>query len=466
MKLSTKIIIAAVAVIVVAAICYRAVNIAPKDDLTPTAKLQKIIADGGCISCHTANPNLPFYMNWPIAKNIIRTDVDNGYKAFDMQAFMDALNAGKAPNEADFAKVEKVLVDGTMPLAKYYLVHWGSSITGTKAQISADAAKKLRAEYYPNPLASAEFANETVRPIPDSISVDPRKVELGKMLYFDKRLSADNTVACATCHPLEQAGVDNQRLATGIRGQHGGVNAPTSFNSAFNFVQFWDGRAATLADQAGGPPLNPVEMGCKSFDEIVAKLKADPAFSAKFRAVYPAGLSQATITEAIQEFEKTLLTPNSALDKYLKGNKNAMTKDEIAGYDLFKKHGCATCHVGENFGGKTYDRMGLSNECDYFADRGKEMTDGDKGRFAQTKIKRDMNRFKVPGLRNIALTFPYFHDGYTNSLTKAVEIMMKYECDDAVKPDEINLITKFLNTLTGEYQGKKLTNPKLTASNK
>ena len=149
-------------------------------------------------------------------------------------------------------------------------------------------------------------------------------------------------------HDLATAGVDNKRYSEGIGKQLGGVNAPTVYNACFNFVQFWDGRAATLAEQAGGPPLNPVEMGCKTFDEIVARLQADKDFAARFEAVYPEGLSQATITDAIAEFEKTLVTPNSDFDRYLKGDKTAMTPEQIEGYALFKEYNCATCHAGEN----------------------------------------------------------------------------------------------------------------------
>jgi cytochrome c peroxidase len=463
MKRFKTLLIGVVLLAIAAVICYRVVNVAPDAKLPANQKLAMIMASGGCISCHSSNPQLPFYASWPLAGKLVHADVDSGYRAFDIQPMMDSLNAGKPVNESDLAKVEKVIADGTMPMAKYYLVHWGSSLTGTKTSMALEAIKQIRGQQFPNALAAPEFSNEPVCPVPDSLAVDMRKVALGEKLYFDKRLSADNTVSCSTCHPLEQAGVDNKRLSEGIRGQLGGVNAPTPFNAAFNFVQFWDGRAHTLADQAGGPPLNPVEMGCKSFVEIVAKLKADPTFSRAFCAVYPEGLTQATITNAIQEFEKTLITPNCDFDRYLKGNHNAMSKDAIAGYELFKQQGCATCHVGVNFGGQSYDRMGMKN--DYFAYRQKPMTDGDNGRFAQTKVERDRYRYKVPGLRNVELTFPYFHDGYTESLSKAVEVMGKYECGVDFTKEQTASITSFLKALTGEYHGKKLTNPKRTAKN-
>ena len=286
MKKSSKILLALVGLVVVLAIVYRAVNTAPSADLASSEQLLEIVDDGGCVLCHSANPDLPFYANWPVAKSLIGQHVKDGYASWDIMPFIEALNAGESPNEVDLAKVERSLADGSMPLAQFYLVHWGSSITGAKEEIAMAAVKDLRAKYYPSPLAAPEFANEPVRPLPDSIAYDVRKAALGKVLYNDTRLSADGTVSCATCHNLDMGGVDNKRYSEGIGGQLGGVNAPTVYNACFNFVQFWDGRAATLAEQAGGPPLNPVEMGCSSFDEIVARLSDDKAFAKDFTAVY------------------------------------------------------------------------------------------------------------------------------------------------------------------------------------
>ena len=289
---------------------------------------------------------------------------------------------------------------------------------------------------------------------------DAGKAKLGKVLYHDTRLSADGTVSCATCHGLNTGGVDNKRYSEGIGKQLGGVNAPTVYNSCFNFVQFWDGRAGTLAEQAGGPPLNPVEMGCKSFDEIVARLSEDKAFVDSFTVVYPEGLSQATITDAIAEFEKTLVTPNSAFDRYLKGDKQALTAEQIEGYDLFKKYDCATCHAGVNMGGLTYELMGQRDN--YFEDREltlkSGLTDGDNGRYAQTKVERDRYRFKTPTLRNVALTWPYYHDGSVQTLNEAITKMAKFQVGREMKPEEAQKVESFLDALTGEYQGKLLTN--------
>ena len=454
------IVLGAIGAVVVLAIVYRAVNRAPSADLPVNEQLEKVLADGGCASCHSANPQLPFYANLPLADNLIGQHVKDGYASFDIAPFIEALQNGTAPNEVDLAKVEQSIANGTMPLWQYYLVHWGSSITDAKEEAVLGATKELRAKYFPSPLAAPEFANEPVRPVPDSVAYDVRKAALGELLYSDTRLSADGTVSCATCHGLNTAGVDNKRYSEGIDGQLGGVNAPTVYNACFNFVQFWDGRAATLAEQAGGPPLNPVEMGCKSFDEIVARLSDDKAFVKSFNEVYPEGLSQATITDAIAEFEKTLVTPNSDFDRYLKGDKNAMTAEQIEGYDLFKKYDCATCHAGVNMGGLTYELMGP--RANYFEDREltekSGLTDGDNGRWAQTKVERDRYRFKTPTLRNVALTYPYYHDGSVETLKEAVTKMAKYQVGREMADGEADKVVSYLNALTGEYKGKKLTN--------
>ena len=464
MKKSSKIILSVLVVVIVLCVIYRLVNKAPSANLESNAQMEEIIESSGCISCHSANPKLPFYAGLPVAGKMVKEDVRLGYRSFDMTPMVEALKKGEKINEVDMAKVEKVIADGSMPLAKYYLVHWGSSLTDTEKQMALAWVKSQRETFYPNLLADKQWSNETVRPVQDSVPVDVRKVILGKMLFHDVRLSADNTVSCSSCHGLDTGGVDNKAFSEGVGGQLGGVNAPTVYNALYNFVQFWDGRAATLADQAAGPPLNPVEMACKSFDEICEKLKADEAFNKAFTEVYPDGINQANLTDAIQEFERTLLTPNSRFDKYLKGDQTAMNAEEVAGYDLFKKYNCATCHVGENMGGQSYELMGIKH--DYFADRGTELTVEDNGRFKETKDERDRHRFKVPGLRNVALTAPYYHDATQATLEDAVISMAKYEVGVDLSQQEVKQIVAFLKTLTGEYQGKLLTNANDLKKNK
>lgn len=460
MKKSSKILLSLVVVVALLAIIYRLVNKAPSSELAPNEQIVEIMTDGGCLFCHSANPKLPFFANYPIARNLIGKHVEDGYAAFDMQPFMTAMREGTAPDEVSLAKIEQCIADGSMPLKSYYLIHWGASITNKKRDMMMAAFRDIRSEFYPNPLAAPQFANEAIRPIPDTFPHDARKAQLGEELYHDTRLSADGTVSCATCHGIGTAGVDNKRYSEGIDGQLGGVNAPTVYNSCFNFVQFWDGRAATLAEQAGGPPLNPVEMGCKSFDEIVNRLAQDKHFTARFLEVYPEGLSQTTITDAIAEYEKTLVTPNSAFDRYLKGDTNAMTAEQVEGYALFKEYSCATCHAGVNMGGLSYELMG--RRANYFEDREltlkSGLTDGDNGRWAQTKVERDRYRFKTPTLRNVALTYPYYHDGSVETLNQAISMMAKYQVGRDMPQEDVLKIEKFFDALTGEYQGKLLTN--------
>ena len=416
--------------------------------------MQKILADGGCISCHSAEPELPFYASFPVMGDVVKADSEAGYKLFDIAPMMEALANGTQPNPIDVAKVEKAALDGDMPMAKYYLVHWGSQMTAAKAEMVAAWASDYRTAYY-----NDGIGGEVIRPIAQSLPYDSQKAELGKRLFHDARLSADNTVSCASCHGLNTAGVDNKQYSEGVGGQFGGVNAPTVYNAVYNFVQFWDGRAATLALQAAGPPLNPVEMASVSFDQIIAKLAKDKAFTKEFKAVYPDGWSEANITDAIAEFERTLITPNSRFDKYLRGEADILTAEETKGYELFKHYNCATCHAGANLGGESYELMG--QYADYFAARGTELTVEDNGRFKETAVERDRHRFKVPGLRNVALTAPYFHDGTEPELKEAVCKMGTYQVGVELTGEEEDYIVAFLNTLTGEHNGKLLTNDNL-----
>lgn len=443
--------VAAAAMIVV----YRAVNRVPSADLPQNEQVYRIFEDGGCLSCHSADPKLPFYAELPVAGKIVMKDIDSGYRAYDMRPFMDALKEGAPVTAVDLAKIEKVVLDDRMPMPKYYLVHWGSSLTSAKRDIVLDWVKNERMAMYSDGLPE-DRAAEPVRPIDQTVEVDEAKAALGFALFHDARLSVDNTVSCATCHALETAGVDNHQYSHGVDDQIGGVNAPTVYNAVYNFVQFWDGRAKTLADQAAGPPLNPIEMASTSFDEIIAKLQADRPFAKAFNAVYPDGLTEANITDAIEEFERTLITPDSRFDKWLRGDSGAITPDELNGYELFKKYDCATCHVGPNLGGQSYELMGLRRH--YFADRGMELTNEDNGRYKETQIERDRHRFKVPGLRNVEHTWPYYHDGTRETLEEAVRDMGIYQSGVELTSAEVDQITAFLKTLTGEYQGKLLTN--------
>ena len=438
-----------------AVVAYRAVNRVPSADLPQNEQVLQIFDDGGCLSCHSADPKLPFYSKMPIAGRIVMKDIDSGYRAYDIEPVMKALKVDEQVGAVDLAKIEKVILDDRMPMPKYYLVHWGSSITPAKRDIVLDCVKDERIAMYDDGLPE-DRAAEPVRPIDHSLDVDQEKVALGFALFHDTRLSVDNTVSCATCHALETAGVDNHQYSHGVDDQIGGVNAPTVYNAVYNFVQFWDGRAKTLADQAAGPPLNPIEMASTSFGEIIAKLQADKPFAKAFKAVYPDGLTEANITDAIEEFERTLITPDSRFDKWLRGDSDAITAEELAGYELFKKYDCATCHVGPNLGGQSYELMGLRRH--YFTERGLDLTVEDNGRFKETQLERDRHRFKVPGLRNVEHTWPYYHDGTRETLEDAVRDMGLYQSGVELTSAEVDQITSFLKTLTGEYKGQLLTN--------
>ncbi len=450
-----KLLISLLVLIVTLFIVYRISVKAPSGDFSMQKKAAAIFIKGGCLSCHSANPDLPFYADIPIVGDIVKKDSQEGYRMFDMSSMMTALENGTLPSPVDVAKVEKVAIDRTMPPVQYYLAHWGSEMTPAKRDIVVEWATNYRKEYYADGV-EGERAGEPIRPIPLSVDVDARKAELGRILYHDVRLSSDNTVSCASCHGLNTAGVDNKQYSEGVQGQLGGVNAPTVYNAVFNFVQFWDGRATTLAEQAAGPPLNPVEMASQSFDDIIAKLQADKELTIAFTEAYPDGWNEANITNAIEMFEKTLITPNSRFDKYLRGDDNAITAIEREGYELFKKYNCATCHVGINLGGESYELMGLRKH--YFADRGTDLSVEDHGRYKVTQDERDLHRFKVPSLRNVALTWPYYHDGSQASLKEAVCKMGTYQSGVELTDEEEDKIVAFLNTLTGEYNGQILTN--------
>ena len=332
-----------------------------------------------------------------------------------------------------------------MPPHKYRAVHWGSGLSASEKGILRKWILDSRTAWLAQ-WGIKEGADKTVQPIPDAIPADAAKAALGRRLYNDKRLSSDNTVACASCHDFGKGGTDNERFASGVRGQQGGVSAPTVFNAAFNIRQFWDGRAADLAQQAGGPPLNPVEMASRDWKQITDKLNADAELVAAFTAVYPEGFSEKTICGAIAEYEKQLLTPGSRFDEFLKGKKDALTEAEQKGRAAFMKRRCDQCHFGPSMGSQSFEYVDL--KADPFA--GRKLTDGDKGLASFTKNLADLKRFKVPNLRNIALTSPYLHDGSLATLPEAVEFMLKYQIG-VTAPDkaEVSAVDAFLRTLTG-----------------
>lgn len=290
------------------------------------------------------------------------------------------------------------------------------------------------------------------QPIPLNLHLDAKKVELGRKLFDETRLSADDSVACSNCHVLRAGGTDNLARSIGINGAQGGINTPTVLNSGFNFVQFWDGRAATLEAQIDGPVTHPKEMGA-NWGQVVGKLLQDERYLKEFKSLYQDGITSANIKDAIATFERSLVTPNSRFDRYLRGEALALSDKERRGYTLFQSYGCIACHQGINLGGNMYERMGLM--ADYFGDRG-NLTEADNGRFNVTKKESDRQYFRVPGLRNIAKTAPYFHDGSAQNLHQAIEVMGRYQLGRIIPAGDIDDIEEFLNSLTGELEGKPL----------
>lgn len=279
-----------------------------------------------------------------------------------------------------------------------------------------------------------------------SFVLDSNKVELGQRLFNEPMLSSNNTVSCTSCHDLENGGADNKKTSMGIMGNMGEINTPTVFNSAHNFAQFWNGRAENLTDQIEGPINNDMELG-SSWSEIIPKLKKDPSYEKQFGEIYKTGITQESIKDALVEFEKSLVTP-SAFDKYLLGDDNAIDSLAIEGYALFKKNGCIVCHQGQNVGGNMYQKLGITG--DYFKARGGPITEADLGRYNVTGKEEDKFYFKVPTLRNVALTAPYFHDGSAQDLKSAIKTMAKYQVGRPLTDDEVMKIEAFLNSLTGE----------------
>jgi cytochrome c peroxidase len=304
-------------------------------------------------------------------------------------------------------------------------------------------------------MANAAKVVEPIQPIAAFKTTKPALVELGKKLYFDPRLSKSGFISCNSCHNLSMGGTDNIKTSIGHNWHQGPINAPTVLNSSMNVAQFWDGRAADLKAQAGGPIANPGEMGF-THEMAVSVLQSIPAYVAEFKINF--GTEKVTIdevTKAIAAFEETLVTPNSRFDQWLKGDKKALTANEEAGYKLFKDSGCVACHNGPAVGGNSYQKMGVVEA--YKTDNPAE------GRSAVTGNDADRFNFKVPTLRNVQLTYPYFHDGEAATLKDAVNTMARVQLGRTFTDQENSKVVAFLKTLTGDQPSFKL--PILPPSN-
>lgn len=296
---------------------------------------------------------------------------------------------------------------------------------------------------------SSSQASEPIEPIAGPVIKSQAMVELGKKLYFDPRLSKSGFISCNSCHNLSMGGTDNLKTSIGHNWQEGPINAPTVLNSSLNVAQFWDGRAADLKAQAGGPIANPGEMAF-THELAVDLLNSIPAYKAEFKRVFgtDGNVNIGMVTDAIAAFEETLVTPGSRFDKWLKGNKHAISATELEGYKLFKDSGCTACHYGPAVGGTSFQKMGLVAAYDT-----KNKAQGVAG---LTGKDADRMMFKVPTLRNVEMTYPYFHDGAVWTLEEAVDIMGKLQLGRTYSKEEIAKIVAFLKTLTGKQPDFKL----------
>ena len=421
-------------------------------DAPVSQQVAAILEQNGCYSCHSGQDGTPFYAKLPFADPIL-AHVEIGTRFWDLRR-EDLEN----PSEVLLSKLQHSVTSGNMPLVEYKLIHWGTGFNKAEKSLLTDWILSQRQERFATGTACEAYAQHALQPIPDSLATDIRKVTLGRKMYNEARVSLDGTLSCATCHVIDQGGADSRgtRTSEGIYGQFGGINAPTVLNAAFNVEQFWNGRAHTLADQAAGPPVNPVEMGDQTWEQICERLSQDASLVAEFQSIYPEGITQATVTDAIAEYEKTLITPNDRLDQMLKGDENALTEEEKKGLAAFMDNSCAVCHVGKTLGGQSFETLGIYE--DYYAAREQSnpdivYNDDDKGLAGFTGDTADLHRFKVPGLRNISKTSPYFHDGTQATIEDAVRAMFRFELGVKEAPEsDVASISAFLRTLDGEIK--------------
>lgn len=296
-------------------------------------------------------------------------------------------------------------------------------------------------------------------PAPADNPTTAAKVTLGKMLYFDTRFSSTGTISCFSCHNVMEGGDDHRPTSIGVHGQVGGRNAPTVWNAAFQSVQFWDGRAPALEDQAKGPPANPIEMGMADLNAVIGRIKKIPGYQPYFTAAFGQGdvMTMNNAAKAIAAYERTLITPNSAYDRYVKGDKKAMTDQQIKGMETFAKAGCTACHSGPAFNGAAQLAVGQGFFMKFptFPDNNpyvaKYNLTEDLGRYTVTKQDQDKSLWRVPTLRNLTYTAPYFHNGSVKSLDEAVRVMAKSQLNKELSDGEVKDIVAFLGALDGPF---------------
>jgi cytochrome c peroxidase len=301
------------------------------------------------------------------------------------------------------------------------------------------------------PTPDTPTEDEPVTPVLVVEDLDPAKVELGRKLFQDPRLSGGNTLSCTSCHHLDRGGDDQNRRSLGSDGRLLDFNAPTIFNAALNFRLNWRGNFRTLEAQNESVLLGPRLMNI-GWDELLKRLRADRDYQSAFSATYGGGPQRSSVLDVLATFQRSLLTPDAPFDDYLRGAPDAISADQQRGYQLFKSYGCIACHQGRNLGGNLLEKFGVF--ADPFA--GRAMTEADLGRYAITHLESDRQVFRVPSLRNVAITAPYFHDGHVSSLIEAVDTMARSQLGRELPKRDLDLIVGFLSTLTGKYQGRSL----------
>lgn len=297
---------------------------------------------------------------------------------------------------------------------------------------------------------ATHLGGEPILPVPQEITWDTEKASLGERIFHDRRISANQTTACASCHDAKKGRADDTAYSVRFDGGLTAVNTPSLFNVSHNFKLFWNGRADTLWQEFDMNKAAGVDWSI-----LPARFGADPDYARAFARLYPEeGITVRTIRDAMFHFERSLVTPNARFDRYLRGDKQAITAAELRGYQLFKSYGCVACHQGVNVGGNLFQKFGIMG--DYFADRGATPGAADYGRYAVTQREEDRFVFRVPSLRNVALTAPYFHNGSAQTLEEAVTVVARYQLGRTISDADMADIVRFLKTLTGEYRGQPL----------
>lgn len=409
-------------------------SLASIDD--PEFKTVSDILVNKCADCHTRDmAQYPFYFSLPIAKDIMKRNIDRAQFSFLLDK--DKLSGKKQFNSFDVQKLTAAMAKGNMPPLQYVCMHWTSALSDQEKMQLVGWIQNRSREYDIRPIPAENF-----------FKPDAKKVALGQRIFNEPGISGNDKLSCASCHNVSAGGssklANNTQSASGNNSEITVYDPPTVLNAAYNFAQYWDGRARSLSDQAAMAMENPQEMA-SSWGKVIGFLQFNPSYSDEFKKIYSDGISKQNVCDAISEYERSLLTPGSCFDKFLLGDKTALSAEEQEGLALFKKHQCASCHAGPALGGISYEFMGAEHY--YFTDETK-ISKRDLGRFNATHNKRDKYRFKVPTLRNVELTAPYFHDGSAKTLEDAVEVMSRCQIVQPLNKSEVKKITTFLRSLT------------------